>query len=50
MTCGPSTPPRRSCAVLFHPGAPALGAGTLRTEKGVAALRAATAEPPAPPA
>ena len=37
MTCGPSTPPRRSCAVLFHHGAPALGAGTLRTRQGAAA-------------
>ena len=43
MTCGPSTPPRRSCAVLFHQGAPALGAGTLRTAQGAAALRAAAA-------
>ena len=34
---------QRIHAVLFHQGAPALGAGTLRTEKGVAALRAATA-------
>src|SRR5712692_5748630 len=41
--CGPSTPPRRSCAVLFHQGAPALGEGTLRTEQGLAALRAAAA-------
>ncbi len=40
-TCGPSTPHRRSCAVLFHHGAPALGEGVLRTEQGVAALRAA---------
>ena len=29
--------------MLFHQGAPALGAGTLRTEQGVAALRAAAA-------
>jgi hypothetical protein len=29
--------------VLFHQGAPALGAGTLRTEQGVAALREAAA-------
>ena len=42
-TCGPSTPPRRSCAVLFHQGAPALGEGTLRTEQGLAALRAVSA-------
>src|SRR5256885_10505567 len=34
---------QRIHAVLFHQGAPALGAGTLRTEKGVAALRAAAA-------
>src|SRR5438132_11402529 len=34
---------QRIHAVLFHHGAPALGAGTLRTEKGVAALRAAAA-------
>ena len=43
MTCGPSTPPRRSCAVLFHHGAPALGAGTLRTRQGAAALQAVAA-------
>src|SRR4029077_12115408 len=41
--CGPSTRPGRSCAVLFHQGAPALGAGTLRTRPGLAALRAVTA-------
>ena len=35
---------QRIHAVLFHQGAPALGAGTLRTEKGVAALRAAAAD------
>ena len=35
---------QRIHAVLFHHGAPALGAGTLRTEPGVAALRAVTAE------
>jgi transposase len=35
---------QRIHAVLFHHGAPALGAGTLRTGPGVAALRAVTAE------
>ena len=35
---------QRIHAVLFHQGAPALGAGTLRTAQGVAALRAAAAE------
>src|SRR5229473_3477339 len=35
---------QRIHAVLFHQGAPALGEGTLRTEQGVAALRAVTAE------
>ena len=30
---------QRSCAVLFHQGAPALGEGTLRTGPGLAALR-----------
>ena len=39
---------QRIHAVLFHHGAPALGAGTLRTEKGVAALRAAAAGLPVP--
>src|SRR6516162_4005686 len=34
---------QRIHAVLFHQGAPALGAGTLRTGRGVAALRAAAA-------
>jgi transposase len=34
---------QRIHAVLFHQGAPALGAGTLRTEQGVAALREAAA-------
>ena len=34
---------QRIHAVLFHQGAPALGAGTLRTAQGVAALRAAAA-------
>ena len=34
---------QRIHAVLFHQGAPALGAGTLRTAPGVAALRAAAA-------
>ena len=41
--CAASTPPRRSCAVFFHQGAPALGEGALRTEQGLAALRAAAA-------
>ena len=35
---------QRIHAVLFHHGAPALGAGTLRSEQGVAALRTVTAE------
>jgi transposase len=35
---------QRIHAVLFHQGAPALGAGTLRTGPGLAALRAAAAE------
>ena len=43
MTCAASIRPRRSCAVLFHQGAPALGGGTLRTGPGLAALRAAAA-------
>ena len=43
MTCGPSTPPRRSCAVFFHQGAPRLGEDALRTEPGLATLRAAAA-------
>jgi len=34
---------QRIHAVLFHQGAPVPGAGTLRTEQGVAALRAVTA-------
>src|SRR6201986_5306055 len=34
---------QRIHAVLFHQGAPALGEGTLRTEKGVAEMRAAAA-------
>ena len=42
-TCAASTPPRRSCAVFFHQGAPALGEGALRTGQGLAALRAAAA-------
>ena len=42
-TCGPRTPPRRSCAVFFHQGAPPLAEGMLRTEPGLAALRAAAA-------
>ena len=43
MTCAVSTRPRRSCAVLFHHGAPALGGGTLRTGPGLAALREVSA-------
>jgi transposase len=43
MTCAASTPPGRSCAVFFHQGAPALGEGALRTEQGLAVLRAAAA-------
>ena len=35
---------QRIHAVLFHQGAPALGEGMLRTEQGLAALRAAAAE------
>src|SRR4249920_413734 len=35
---------QRIHAVLFHQGAPALGEGALRTEKGVAGLRAAAAD------
>ena len=42
-TCGPGTPPRRSCAVFFHQGAPALGDGALRTDRDLEALRAAAA-------
>src|SRR5271154_6429102 len=42
-TCGPSTPARRSCAVFFHQGAPALGDGALRTDRDLEALRAAAA-------
>ena len=41
--CAASTPPRRSCAVFFHQGAPALGEGVLRTGQGLAALREAAA-------
>jgi hypothetical protein len=41
--CAVSTPPRRSCAVLFHQGAPALGDGALRSEQGLAALRQVSA-------
>jgi transposase len=40
-TCGKSGPPRRSCAVLFHHGAPHIGGTRLGTAAGVAALRAA---------
>ena len=43
MTCAVSIRPRRSCAVLFHQGAPALGAGMLRGEQGLAALGEAAA-------
>jgi transposase len=35
---------QRIHAVLFHQGAPALGEGTLRSEQGLAALRAAAAQ------
>jgi transposase len=35
---------QRIHAVLFHQGAPALGEGTLRSEQGLAALRAAAAD------
>jgi transposase len=41
MICAASTPPGRSCAVFFHQGAPRLGEGALRTERSLAALRAA---------
>ena len=34
---------QRVHAVLFHQGAPQLGEGALRTEQGIAALRAAAA-------
>jgi len=46
MICGPSTPPglQRIHAVLFHQGAPALGEGALRSEQGLAGLRAAAAD------
>jgi hypothetical protein len=43
MICAVSIRPRRSCAVLFHQGAPALGGGTLRGEQGLAALREVSA-------
>ena len=43
MTCAASIRPRRSCAVLFHHGAPAQGGGTLRTGQGLAALREVSA-------
>ena len=44
--CGPEHTAwaQRIHAVLFRQGAPALGEGTLRTEQGLAALRAAAAE------
>ena len=41
--CAASTPPRRSCAVFFHQGAPRLGQGALRTDQDLAALQAAAA-------
>ncbi len=40
---GPGTPPRRSCLVFFHQGAPALGEAALRTSRSLQALRAASA-------
>jgi transposase len=43
MTCAASTPPGCSCAVFFHQGAPPLGEDALRTEQGLAGLRAAAA-------
>ena len=43
MTCAASIRPRRSCAVLFHHGAPAQGGGTLRAGQGLAALREVSA-------
>ena len=43
MTCAPSTLPRRSCAVFFHQGAPALGEAALRTGRDLQAVRAAAA-------
>ena len=43
MTCAARTPPRRSCAVFFHQGAPRLGEDGLRTGQGLAKLRAAAA-------
>ena len=43
MTCAARTPPRRSCAVFFHQGAPRLGEDALRTGQGLAKLRAAAA-------
>ena len=42
-TCGPGTPPRRSCAVFFHQGALALGEAALRTGRDLQALRASAA-------
>jgi transposase len=41
--CGPSIPPRRSCAVFFHQGAPALGQAALRTGRDLQAVRASAA-------
>ena len=43
MICAVSIRPRRSCAVLFHQGAPALGGGALRGEQALAALREVSA-------
>jgi hypothetical protein len=42
-TCAASTPPRRSCAVFFHQGAPRLSEDALRSEQGLARSRAAAA-------
>ena len=49
MTCAARTPPRRSCAVFFHQGAPRLGEDGLRTGQGLAKLRAAAAAHLSPP-
>jgi hypothetical protein len=42
-TCGPGTPARRSGAVFFHQGAPALGEAALRTGRDLQAVRASAA-------
>jgi transposase len=42
-TFGPGTPHRRSCAVFFHQGAPALGEAALRTGRDLAAVRESAA-------